>query len=327
MIGNATNLSRALVALVLASLGLAAPTEAASWPERTVKIVTTATPGSSTDVVARTLAEVLTKRWTRAVVVENRPGADGIVAARGFLDMRDDHALLFTTHSTVTVVPLLNDQLPFDPVHDFAPITLAVEDFLTIVASPSLPAASLAEFVSLARSKPGVLNWYAVPGSPYLSYLAFQKREGFTSTFVPYRNATAVLADLSEGRVQVAVVPMALVLGQLRSGKIKALAVTNSVRTPAAPDVPTAAEAGYPDLAFGGLLGLFGTRDMPLPLRDQIAADVRALLTEPDVVQRLTNAGLVMRGTSPTEFAAILDEQRAKWTTIARQHDIKPRTQ
>ena len=307
-------------------MALTASVEAGSWPERTVKIVTTANPGSSSDVVARTLAELLAKRWARPVVVENRPGADGIVAARGFLEIGDGHALLFTTHSTVTVIPLLNDQLPFDPVRDFAPITLAVEDFLTIVASPSLAVNSLAEFVRLARSKPGELNWYAVPGSPYLSYLAFQKREGFTTTFVPYRNATTVLADLSEGRVQVAVVPMAFALGQLRAGKIKALAVTNSMRTPAAPDIPTAAEAGYPDISFGGLLGLFGPRDMPLALRDRIAADVRAFLQEPDVAQRLTNAGLVGRGTTPAQFAEILDEQRAKWAAIAREHNIKPKT-
>jgi tripartite-type tricarboxylate transporter receptor subunit TctC len=311
--------------LCLVSLTLTAPVKAESWPERTVKIITTAATGSSSDLVARTLADLLARRWARAVVVENRPGADGVIGAQGFREIRDGHALLFTTHSTVTVVPLLIDKLPFDPMRDFAPITLAVEDFLTIIASPSLSANSLAEFISLARAKPGALNWYAVPGSPYLSYLAFQTREGFNTTFVPYRNFTAVLTDLSEGRVHVAVVPMAFALGQIRAGKVKALAVTNSMRTPAAPDIPTAAEAGYPSIAFGGLLGLFGPRDMPFVLRDRIAADVRTLLKEPDIAQRLTNFGLVARGTTPAEFEAILDEQRAKWAAIALAHDIKPK--
>jgi tripartite-type tricarboxylate transporter receptor subunit TctC len=311
--------------LLLAGLTLTAPTEAASWPERTVKIVTTSAAGSSGDVTARTLADLLAKRWIRPVVVENRPGADGIIGAQGFLELRDGHALLFTTHSTFTVVPLLHEKLLFDPVRDFAPITLAVEDFLAIVASPSLPANTLSEFVSLARSKPGALNWYAVPGSPYLSYLAFQKREGFATTFVPYRNPATVMTDLAEGRVHVAVVPMAFALGQLRAGKIKALAVTNSIRTPAAPEVPTAREAGYPDIAFGGLLGLFGPRDMPLVLRDRIAAEVGALLKESDVARRLANLGLVTRGTTPAEFSTILDEQRSKWIAIAREHDFKPK--
>jgi tripartite-type tricarboxylate transporter receptor subunit TctC len=299
------------------------PIEAASWPERTVRIVTGGA-GASSDATARTVAEGLAKLWSKAVIVENRAGADHILAVQEFLNSRDGHTLLFGTHSMFTVNPLLHAKLPYDPVHDVSAISLVVEDFLCVVTAPSLSINSLKELVPLARGKPGELNFFAVPGSPYLAFLAFQKRAGTAMTFVPYRTVAPALADLAEGRIQLAVLPLAAVLGQARAGKVKLLAVTNAVRSPAAPDAPTVAEAGFPDFTFGGLLGLYGPKHMTSELRERIASQVQALLREPDVKQRLTNLGLAVRGTSAAEFAAILDEQRAKWAAIAREHDIKP---
>jgi tripartite-type tricarboxylate transporter receptor subunit TctC len=272
------------------------------------------------------LADELARQWKQTVIVENRAGADHMLAAQTFLGARDSHTLLFTTHSTLTVNPLLHDKLPYDPVRDFAPISLAVEDFLCVAAAPSLGINSLGEAVRLARSKPRELNSYAVPGSPHLSLLAFQKRHGIATTFISYRTPISALADLSEGRIHLAVMPFALVRGQAQGGKIKLLAVTNATRSPAAPTTPTAAEAGFPDLTFGGLLGLFGPRDMPSKTIEPISADVRSTLANPEVKQRLTNLGLLPRGTTPIEFAAILDEQRAKWAAIAREHNIQPKT-
>jgi tripartite-type tricarboxylate transporter receptor subunit TctC len=273
--------------------------------------------------VSRLLADELAKQWKQTVIVENRAGADHMLAAQTFLGARDGHTLLFTTHSTLTVNPLLHDKLPYDPVQDFAPISLVVEDFLCVVAAPSLAINSLGEAVNLARSKPRELNSYAVPGSPHLSLLAFQKRHGIATTFISYRNPISALADLSEGRIHLAVVPFALVRG-LEGGKVKLLVVTNATRSPAAPATPTAAEAGYSDLTFGGLLGLFGPRDMPSKTIEFISAYVRKALAKPEATQRLTNLGLMPRGTTPVEFASILDEQRAKWAAIAREHKIQP---
>jgi tripartite-type tricarboxylate transporter receptor subunit TctC len=294
------------------------------WPERTVRIITPFSPGISVDVAARTLADGLAKRWRQPVVVENRPGADTMIGTQAFLDMRDSHALLFTTHSTFTVVPLLRAKVGYDPVGDVQPISLAVEDFLSIVVSPKLEIDSLAEFVALARKTPTKLNFYAVPGAPYLAYLAFQQRAGMNTTFVAYNNPVGAISDLSEGRIHIAVVPLASVLGAVQAEKIKLVAVTNAVRTPAAPAVPTVAESGYPDFTFGGFLGLFGAKDMPARLREQIASQVRAVLDEPEVQGRLTNVGLITRGTTPAEFATVMEAQRVKWSAIARDHKIKP---
>ena len=156
----------------------AEPASSESWPERTVRIITPFNPGISVDVAARTLAETLSKQWKQPVVVENRPGADTMIGTQAFLEMRDDHALLFTTHSTFTVIPLLRAKVPYG-LADVKPISLAVEDFLTVAVTPKLEVGSLSQFAALARENPDKLNSYAVPGSPYLAYLAFQKQAGF----------------------------------------------------------------------------------------------------------------------------------------------------
>ena len=300
------------------------PAGASAWPDRTVRIMT-GPAGSSPDAVARTLADALSKRWNQAVIVENRAGADHILAAQGMLEAKDGHTLLFTTHSTLTVNPLLHGKLPYDPERDFAPISLAVEDFLCVAAAPLLGVTSLGQLVKLATAKPGELNAYTVPGSPHLSWLAFQKRAGISTVFVPYKGPIAALGDLSEGRIHVMITSFASVRGLAQSEKIKVLAVTNATRTAAAPDVETVAEAGYPDFTFGGLLGLFGPKDMAPALQERISVETRDILKDPDVQKRLTNLGLLVRGTTPAEFSSVIDEQRTKWAGIARAHDIKPK--
>jgi tripartite-type tricarboxylate transporter receptor subunit TctC len=132
------------------------------------------------------------------------------------------------------------------------------------------------------------------------------------------------IPDIARGNLHMAILPFTPVRGPVQAGQVKVLVVTNEQRTPAAPEVPTAAQAGFPDFTFGGLLGLFGPKGMSAELRERIALDVREALAEPDVQQRLTNVGLAARGTSAAEFARILDEQRVKWATIAKEHGIKP---
>ena len=312
------------VGFLLASAAALTPTHAASWPERTVRIVTVAA-GSSSDAVTRILADGLAKRWGQAVVVENRPSADHILTVQALVEARDGHTLLFVTHSAFTVNPLLHDKLPYDPQRDATPITLAVDDVLGVVAAPALPVSTLAELVAHARSKPREMNYYAVPGSPHLAYLAFQQHAGIETTYVPYRNFMNAVPDLANGRIHVMVLPFAGIRGAAEAGTVKLLAVTNAQRAPAAPNVPTVAEAGYPDFTFGGLLGLYGPKDMPGDLRERVATEVRAILSEPGMTARLANLGVNARGTTPAEFASILDEQRAKWAKIAREHDIRPK--
>src|SRR5262249_3683853 len=185
--------------------------------------------------VARALAAVLAKRWKQAVIVENRsPAADMMLMARGFLDARDGHTLLLSSSAVITTNPLLHGTLPYDPERDFAPISLAVEDFLCVAAAPSLGVNSLSELVKLAAAKPGELNAYVVPGAAFnLVWLPFQKRAGISTTFVPYKAPSGAVMDLAAGRIHVAVIPFASVRGQAEAGMIKLLAVTNAVRAEA----------------------------------------------------------------------------------------------
>src|SRR5262245_25772090 len=173
-----------------------------TWPNRTVRIMT-GSAGSSPDVVARTMAELLSKRWQRPVIVENRAGGDLILVVRGFLEAQDGHTLLLAPQSVITVHPLLHGTLPYDPESDFAPISIPVEDFLCVAAAPSLGVDSLNEVVKLAATKPGELNAYVVPGASYLAWLAFQKRAGISTAFVPYKASTGAVTDLAAGRIHV----------------------------------------------------------------------------------------------------------------------------
>jgi len=310
--------------LLLAGWGLAAQPALGNWPERTVRIVTPFSPGISPDAAARIFADAFTAAWKQPVIVENRPGADTMLGTQAFLEARDSHTVLFTTHSTFTVIPLLRAKVPYDPAGDVRPISLAVEDFIGVVATPSLQIGSLAQFVQVARQRPAQLNFYAAPGSPYLAYLAFAKRAEIDTTFVPYSSPVNAVSDLSEGRIHIAVLPLASVLGAVQGGKIKLVAVTNAERSPAAPDVPTVGEQGYPDFTFGGFLGFFAPKEMAPQMHERIASDVHVVLKEPEMKQRMTNIGLIARGTTPAEFQRVIDAQREKWSTIAREHNIKP---
>jgi tripartite-type tricarboxylate transporter receptor subunit TctC len=315
----------AVSVLLGGAITLPAASSAGDWPQQTVRIINgPLAAGSSIDATARVLAENLSKRWKQSVIVDTRPGADGIIAAKALLEARDGHTLLFTTHSIFTVVPLLRQPIPYDPKEDFAPISLGVDDFLAIAVAPLLHINSLHELVEIAKQRPTELNYYAVPGSPYLGYLAFQKGAGIETTFVPYANQTNAIADLSEGRLQIAVLPLASIVGLAKAGKIKLLAVLNEQRSPSVADVATMAETGYPGYFSGGLLGMFGPKDMPIDLRERIAADMADVLSRPDVKERLASFGLVAHPTTPAEFAAILDMQRVKWTAVARENNIKP---
>jgi tripartite-type tricarboxylate transporter receptor subunit TctC len=301
--------------IMIAIFLVAVSTPARAWPDRTVTIVTPTGAGGGSDAVARILADRLGPRWNVPVIIANHPGADGILAIRQFLRQRD--ALLFTMTGAVTVNPLIHDTLPYDPVRDLQPISLVVEDFIAVAAAPDLPATSLADLVRLAKSRPGEIDYAAVPGAPYLACLDFQQRAGFDLTFIPYRNPIASVADLLEGRVQVALLPLSVVLGPSRGGRLKLLAVLSEKRAPAASDVPTAAEAGYPGFTVPGGLGLFGRKEMPPALRARIADDARAVLGEPATRQRIADLGYVPRGGTPSEFATLLTEQSVRWAAVA----------
>jgi tripartite-type tricarboxylate transporter receptor subunit TctC len=317
---------RHLFALTVALMAVAAVTVMASaettWPTRPVRFILTLGAGSGSDIGARLLADRLAQRWGQPVIVENRPGGDAIVAINAFVTAHDDHVLLFSPTSSFTAHVYLHDNLPYQP-SDLVPITRVSNTIITISVPASLNVASLKDLAAMARAEPGKLNWAGVTGALDFVFAGWLKQEGLNINKVPYRNPVDAANDLAEGRVQVYEAALAIVRPQLESGKIKLLAVTNTVHAPTQPNLPTVAEAGYPALTIDGLVGLFGPTGMPLELRQRITADIRAVV-DPTIEDRLTITGQLTNIGGPEEFGKSIDEQRAKIAAFAKELGINP---
>jgi tripartite-type tricarboxylate transporter receptor subunit TctC len=312
----------AIFAVVTAVLGCGLPAAAQSWPQRPVKFLVTLGPGSGVDIGTRLLGDRLSARWGQPVVVENRPGGDGIVAITSFLGAHDDHVLLAAPTSSFTAHPYLHENLPYKQ-SDLLPIARVSNTIITISVPVSLKLASFADVVAMARAQPGTLNWAGVTGALDFTFAGFLQAKGLNMSKVPYRNPVEAANDLAEGRVQVYEGAYAIARPQIEAGRIKPIMLTNSVRAPMLPDVPTAAEAGFPELTMDGLVGFFGPPGMPLELRERIAQDVRAV-TDASVESRLIATGQIVNIGGPSEFAAAIDQQRARLAEVAKDLGIKP---
>ena len=307
------------VPLVFATI----PSAAQSWPQRTVRFLVTLGPGSGTDIGTRLLADRLAKRWGQPVVVENRPGGDALVAISAFVGANDDHLLLASPTSSFTAHPFVYKNPPYKPA-DLQPIARVSNTIIVIAVPADLPVKSMAELVAMARAEPGKLNWAGTTGAIDFLFSGFLKNAGLNMSKVPYRNLVEAANDLASGRIQVNETAYAIVRPQLQAGKVKLLAVTNSMRASVLPDVPTVTEAGYPDLALDGLVGFFGPADMPLQLRERIAADVREAGSDPVVLERLTATGQIPNFGGPAEFDAAIEHQRARIAAAAKDLGIVP---
>jgi tripartite-type tricarboxylate transporter receptor subunit TctC len=310
---------RALAVTLLGTLVLsAAPSNAQPWPQRAVRVIVPLPPGVPTDLVCRLFADRLSERWRQPVIVENRQGADGIPAISGFVTARDDHTLLCSFPGIVTINPLVHEKLPYDPRRDLVPVVSLSDNFIGIAASVALKVNSLDDFVKLARSQPGKLNWAASPGNPLYGFAAFLKSAGIEMVQVSYRDFRPALQDVGEGRIQAVATGVPVLLPQAHAGKLKLLMVHNRQRSPQAPEVPTATEAGYPELTLEGLTGFYGWRDMPTDVKEGIAADALAVAADPVIAALVASIGSALRVGTPGEFAAAIEEQRAKIVAIAR---------
>jgi tripartite-type tricarboxylate transporter receptor subunit TctC len=310
------------VALTLCTAPACADPSVQAWPQRPVRVIVPTGAGSGIDITARLFAERLTARWKQPVIVENRPGADGLIGTAAFINMHDDHVLLFGPAAPISVYPSIHQKLGYDPQHDLAPIALAAETFPVIAATASLNVSSLQELVALAHSKPGTLNYRPSPGAFPTLFAGFLHDRDLNMVEINYRDDSLSYEDLGAGRIQLAIGTLTGVLPQVHANKATALAVTNKSRCPLIPNVQTAAEAGYPELTFEGLIGFFGPGNMSLERRERIAVDVHAAAVE--VATRLAAIGQVARGSTPAEFIAAIDEQRAKIVSIVNVIGSKP---
>jgi tripartite-type tricarboxylate transporter receptor subunit TctC len=293
-----------------------------TWPTRPVRFIVTLGAGSGADIGARLLADRLSQRWGQPVIVDNRPGGDGLVAINAFVSAHDDHVLLFSPTASFTAHPFLHDNLPYK-ASDLAPIARVSNTIIGISVPVGLKLNSLKELVAMAREQPGQLNWAGVTGALDFVFAGWLKQEGLNINKVPYKNPVDAANDLAEGRVQVYEASLAIVRPQMQAGKIRELAVVNTGRAPILPDLPTAAEAGFPGLTLDGLVGLFGPPDMPLELRRRIASDIRAV-ADTTFYERLTATGQLVNIGGPEEFGKSIDEQRAQVALYAKELGVSP---
>jgi tripartite-type tricarboxylate transporter receptor subunit TctC len=301
----------------------AAAQSARTWPQRSVKVIVTLGPGSGVDIGARLLADRLSVRWGEPVVIENRPGGDGLVAIGAFVAAaNDDHVLLAAPSGSFTAHPFLYKNLPYKS-GDLAPIARISNTIVVVAVPASLAVGSFADLVALVRTQPGRLNWAGTTASNEFLFAAFLKSAGLDMSKVPYRNLVEAANDLATGRLEVNVTAFAIARPQLEAGKIKLLAVTNTARASILPDLPTVAEAGYPELTLDGLVGFFGPANMAEKVREVIAADVRAAM-DAIVEDRLNLTGQVPHFGGPAQFAAEIEQQRARLAVAAKALGIVP---
>jgi tripartite-type tricarboxylate transporter receptor subunit TctC len=314
----------ALAALVVSAAAQSqTESQAQSWPQRPVRFIVGLGPGSAQDIAARLFGDQLSKRWGQPVVIENKPGADGIVAINAFTGAHDPHTLLFAASGTFTAHPTQYAKLPYDP-SDLVPLARVSSTIIAVSVPTALNVNSLDELVALARKEPGKLNLVPTPGTTEITFDNFLKTSGVTMTKIPYSDVTKALADLAENRVQVMVAGIALVKSQVETGKVKILAITNFKRAAAVPDLPTGTEAGYPALALDGLIGLFGPRNLPPGTAERIAADVQAVAADPAIGPRLAATGQQLDPGGTAEFAAAVDAQRKSIAATAKALGIQP---
>ena len=305
-------------------LGTMRGAQAQAWPAHFVRLIVPIAPGGPTDLIARLIAEPLSKTWGQQVVVENRPGAGGNLAAEMVARSEPDgYTVLFAT-SSLAVNRSLYRSLGYDAITDFAPITQLTRFPLFMFVPNSSPVKSVRELVALAKADPGKLT-LASPGTgttPHLTGELFKRIAGIEMTHVPYRGAGPVLNDLIPGRVDVYFASGAL-LENVRAGQIRALAVTGSRREPAAAELPTIAEAGVPGFEAFSWQALFVPAHTPSHIIARMNADAIAALNESTVRGRLKQDGYRIVGSTPEELAALLAAETDKWGAVIRASGIR----
>jgi tripartite-type tricarboxylate transporter receptor subunit TctC len=312
-------------ATVAASLIFSAPSQAQApaWPTRAVKFIVPFGPGAGADIGARLFAERLSKTWGQPVVVENRPGGNSIVAINAFLSANDDHTFLFGPSGNFTVHPVLYKKMPYDPA-DLVPMVRVSNTILAVAVKANAPYGNIKEFTEAARKAPGKFSSGLVQGITEFTFWGYTHHEKLNITQVPYRDINVAPVDLGEDRIQVVMSSLAIVQPQLKAGRIKLITVNNKTRVPAAPDMPTAREQGFPSLEVEGLVGLFGLKTTPAARKDKIFADFRAAAADGAIASRLQATGQVINVGGPKEFSAAIDEQSANVAAVAKAINFKP---
>ena len=307
-----------VTALALAIHAIAATASLAQqWPTHPVRFVLPFGPGSGADTAARLITDKLQQKWGQPIILDGKPGGDGLLSLQTVVSANDDHTLFFGPSSIYVVQRYVHEDMSFDPETDLAPIAAVAKVGIAIAVPTSLGISTLREFVALARAKPNETSYAVAPGFSEFVFDAFVKENGLTIAKVPYRDITKSPLDLGENRIQLSMQSYAAMRTYAQTGKIKFVAVNDRERSPIAPDIPSVVESGYPSLLAAPVLGLLGPRDMPLDLRRRIAADMLAALDDKTIGERLALTGQPPAPMGVDAFTAAIKEQYAQVAHIA----------
>jgi tripartite-type tricarboxylate transporter receptor subunit TctC len=295
------------------------------YPVKPIRIIVPYAPGGPTDILARAAGQSLTEAWGQSVIIDNRPGASGNLGTAYAAKQPPDGYTLNMVGISFSVAPSLDGKLAFDPLRDFAPITLIATVTNILVVHPSLPAKNVRELVALAKARPGQLT-YASGGSGGAQHLAgelFSSMAGIRMTHVPYKGSAPGVTALIGGEVTVGFTDMLITQPQVRAGKLRALAVTGATRSTLLPALPTIAEAGVADFAFSTWFGLLAPAGVPADVVNRLRAEIAKGLNSPAMKERLSALGAEPVGSTPGRFTEFLGIEIAKWARVVKSAGIR----
>jgi len=298
---------------------------AQSYPAKSIRILIGFSSGGGADVVARSLSPQLVETLGQQIVVENRPGANGIIAAELAAKAPPDGYTLLVAPGNYAFAPAMNAKLPFDMATAFAPVSQLAETPLLVVVHPSLPVKNMQQLIALAKSYPKKLSYASggIGGSGHLAVELFSTMTQVQAVHVPYKGTGAAITDLIGGQVPLCFCTLPSVFPHVKSGRLRALAVTTARRTPAAPDIPTVAEAGVPGYEMSQWYGLLAPAGTPTPIIERLNSEVGKALKHPELRSRLQSEGAEAVGSSPQEFGAFFKAEIVKWTRIVQSAGMR----
>jgi tripartite-type tricarboxylate transporter receptor subunit TctC len=310
-----------LLAATLSTVALAQ-----AWPTKPVRFVVPYPPGGTSDILARTIGEKLGTALGQPVVVENKPGANGNVGADYVAKAAPDgYTFLLADIGAIAISPSVYPSLPFDPVKNFAPVTMVAYSPHILVVHPSVPAKSVAELVALAKSKPGKLNYAAssTGSAPHLAGVEFAQRAKIDWNYIPYKGGAQAITDVVGGQADLLFNGMLATYPNVKGGKLRILAVSSANRLASIPDVPTVAESGYPGFETGSWQGILAPPGTPPEIVARLGGEVQKILASPEVKEKLAAQGADVRVTTGPELAGFITRERDRWAKVVKEAGIK----
>lgn len=311
------------IAILAGAVPIAA--HAQSWPARPIRMVIAFPPGGPTDIVSRVIAQQLSTQLGQSVVIENRPGAGGNIAAEMVARAPADGYTLFYNTSAITIAPALYGRVPYDPVKDFAPVSSTATNAMVLMVHPAQPPKTVQEFVDWARANPNKLN-YGSSGTGTITHLAtaaLASQLGLKLSHIPYKGSAPALVDLAAGTTQIMTDTINSALPYIKDGRMRALAVTTGKRSSVLPELPTLAETVAPGMEMSAWQGILAPAGTPAAIVQRLNTEVRSALEQPELRAKLAAQGTEILGSTPDEYAALIRSELARWSRIVQETGAK----